>query len=111
MMRVDNWQLAVQPLDMRAGMDSMLARVVAVFGCAQPHTAYAFANARASRMKVLIHDGFGLWLCTRRLHQGSLHWPNGQAAHIELSQAQWQALSVGLPWQRLGAHEASIWVV
>ena len=45
-------------------MDSLLARVVAVFGAAQPHTAYAFANQRASRMKVLMHDGFGLWLCS-----------------------------------------------
>jgi transposase len=71
MMRIDCWMLATAPVDMRMGMDSLLARVVAVFGAAQPHTAYAFANLRANRMKVLLHDGFGLWLCTRRLHQGS----------------------------------------
>ena len=81
MMRVDAWQLAVAPLDMRCGMDSILARVVAVFGCAQPHVAYAFANARASRMKVLLHDGFGLWLCARRLHQGSLAMATRGRAH------------------------------
>lgn len=103
MMHVDAWFLASAPLDMRAGMDSLLARVVAVFGSAQPHTAYAFANTRASRMKVLIHDGFGLWLCTRRLHQGSLHWPNGEQPHISLSAQQWQALTVGLPWRKLGS--------
>ena len=27
-------------------------------------------NRRANRIKVLVHDGFGLWLCARRLHQG-----------------------------------------
>lgn len=101
MMRIDSWMLATAPLDMRCGMDSLLARVVAVFGATQPHTAYAFANARASRMKVLIHDGFGLWLCTRRLHQGSLHWPNGEQSQISLNAQQWQALTVGLPWRKL----------
>ena len=103
MMRVDAWQLAVAPLDMRCGMDSILARVVAVFGSAQPHVAYAFANARASRMKVLLHDGFGLWLCARRLHQGSLVWPRGDAPVIALNAQQWTALTVGLPWHRLGS--------
>ncbi len=103
MMRVDAWQLAVAPLDMRCGMDSILARVVAVFGSAQPHVAYAFANARASRMKVLLHDGFGLWLCARRLHQGSLVWPRGDAPIVSLNAQQWSALTVGLPWHRLAS--------
>ena len=102
MMRIDAWFLATAPLDMRCGMDSLLARVVGVFGAAQPHTAYAFANPRANRMKVLIHDGFGLWLCTRRLHQGSLYWPSGEQPQVSLNAQQWQALTVGLPWRRIG---------
>lgn len=102
MMRVDAWYLAVAPLDMRCGMDTLLARVVAVFGTVQPYSAYAFANERANRMKVLHHDGFGLWLCSRRLHQGSLHWPNGELAQISLNAQQWQALTIGLPWRKLG---------
>lgn len=102
MMRIDSWMLATAPVDMRMGMDSLLARVVAVFGSAQPHTAYAFANLRANRMKVLLHDGFGLWLCTRRLHQGCLHWPSGEQPQISLNDQQWQALTVGLPWRKLG---------
>jgi transposase len=52
--------LATQPLDMRSGFDSCLARVIKVFGAAHPHTAYLFANQRANRMKVLVHDGIGL---------------------------------------------------
>ena len=103
MMRIDAWFLATAPVDMRCGMDSLLARVVAVFGAAQPHTAYAFANPRANRMKVLLHDGFGLWLCSRRLHHGSLYWPSGEQPHISLNEQQWQALTVGLPWRKLGA--------
>lgn len=75
MIRIDCAWLAVQPLDMRAGTDTALGRVVQVFGAAHPHHAYLFANRRANRMKVLVHDGIGIWLATRRLNQGKFVWP------------------------------------
>lgn len=103
MMRIDTWYLAASPVDMRCGMDSLLARVIAVFGAAQPHVAYAFANQRASRIKVLLHDGHGLWLCARRLHRGSFVWPSGDTSQVQLSAEQWAALCVGLPWSRMHA--------
>jgi transposase len=74
MIRIDAVWLATQPLDMRAGIDSALGRVIKIFGAAPPHTAYLFANARANRMKVLVHDGLGFWLAARRLHQGHFVW-------------------------------------
>ena len=43
MIRIDSILLAPQPMDMRAGTDTALARVVAVFGAAKPHCAYLFA--------------------------------------------------------------------
>lgn len=49
--RVNAVWLAVDPLDMRAGTDRALTRVVQVFGAAHPNTAYLFANRRANRMK------------------------------------------------------------
>jgi transposase len=49
--------LATEPMDMRAGTETALARVIAVFGAAKPHCAYLFANRRATRMKVLVHAG------------------------------------------------------
>ncbi len=103
MIRIDSVWLATQPLDMRAGIDSALARVIAVFGAAHPHTAYLFANQRANRMKVLVHDGLGFWLAARRLHQGHFVWPNPSAAsQITLTRAQLDALVLGLPWSRIG---------
>ncbi|MCE4547472.1 IS66 family insertion sequence element accessory protein TnpB [Caballeronia sp. PC1] len=69
--RVDEIWLAVDPLDMRAGFDTALARVVKVFGAAHPHHAYLFTSRRANRLKVLVHDGIGIWLAARRLNQGS----------------------------------------
>jgi hypothetical protein len=59
MIRIDAIWLATEPMDMRAGTETALARVIAVFGAAKPHCAYLFANRRASRMKVLVHDGVG----------------------------------------------------
>ena len=52
-------------MDMRAGTDTALARVVKVFGAAHPHQANLFANRRANRMKVLVHDGIGIWLAAQ----------------------------------------------
>ena len=104
MIRIDSIWLATEPLDMRAGTDTALARVVTVFGAAQPHCAYLFANKRANRMKVLVHDGVGIWLAARRLNQGKFHWPGGQRGlKAELDAEQLQALVLGLPWQRIGS--------
>lgn len=67
--------MAVQPLDMRADTEAALARVVLVFGAARHHHAYLFANRCTNRMKVLVHDGIGVWLAARRLNSGKLAWP------------------------------------
>jgi transposase len=75
LIRVDNLWLATEPLDMRSGTEAALARVVSVFGAARPHHAYLFANRRANRMKVLVHDGIGVWLAARRLNSGRFVWP------------------------------------
>ena len=102
MIRIDAVWLASEPLDMRAGTDTALARVVAVFGAAQPHHAYLFANKRANRLEVLVHDGIGIWLAARRLHQGKFVWAAGGQPDAGLSREQLDALVLGLPWQRVG---------
>lgn len=102
MIRIEAVWLAVQPLDMRAGTEAALARVVAVFGAARPHHAYLFANRRANRMKVLVHDGIGVWLAARRLNSGKFVWPREGSATLALTKVQLDALVLGLPWQRLG---------
>ena len=111
MIRIDVAWIAVEPLDMRSGVDTALARVVSIFGEARAHHAYLFLNRRANRLKVLVHDGFGLWLCARRLQQGHFVRPGIHlGTRMELTSEQVRALVVGLPWQRLGEH-ASISVL
>lgn len=104
MIRIDAIWLATEPMDMRAGTEIALARVITVFGAAKPHCAYLFANRRATRMKVLVHDGIGVWLAACRLNQGKFHWPGiRQGCEMELDAEQLHALVLGLPWQRVGA--------
>jgi transposase len=100
--RVDAVWMAVEPLDMRAGTEAALARVVTVFGAARPHHAYLFANRRANRMKVLVHDGIGVWLAAWRLNSGKFVWPRDVGGTLTLSRSQFDTLVLGLPWQRIG---------
>jgi len=100
--RIDAAWFSVEALDMRAGVDTALARVVSVFGEARAHHAYLFVNKRANRMKVLVHDGFGLWLCARRLYEGSfIRASLTQERGLALTHEQLQAIVVGRPGQRL----------
>lgn len=53
-------------------------------------------------MKVLVHDGIGVWLAARRLNAGKFVWPADGGCTLSLSKAQFDALVLGLPWQRIG---------
>ncbi|MCW5238056.1 IS66 family insertion sequence element accessory protein TnpB [Verminephrobacter eiseniae] len=81
MIRINAMWLAVEPADMRAGADRLIARVVQVFGAAQAHHGDLFANARGTRMKLIVHDGFGVWCARRCLNQGRFIWPSA-GAHV-----------------------------
>ncbi|MCZ8400552.1 IS66 family insertion sequence element accessory protein TnpB [Achromobacter xylosoxidans] len=75
--------------------------------CCTAHHAYCFVNRRANRMKVLVHDGIGVWLAARRLNRGKFTWtPAIHGPHMALDGEQWQALVLGLPWQPVGAASA-----
>jgi transposase len=89
---------------LRAGTDTALARVVKVFGAARPHHAYLFANKRATRMKVLVYDGLGIWLAARRLNKGRFVWTDGQTAMtLPLNRDQLQAIVSGPALEDPGA--------
>ena len=91
-------------MDMRAGAERLMSCVVQTTGAARAHHGYLFANTRATRIKLLVHDGFGIWCASRRLHAGRFVWlpaDAGATPALELTRAQFDALVLGLPWQRL----------
>ncbi|AEA65918.1 IS66 family insertion sequence element accessory protein TnpB [Burkholderia gladioli] len=107
LIRIEAIWMATEPIDMHAGADALLARVVKVFGAVRPHHAYLFANRHSTRMKVLVYDGFGIWLAARRLNKGRFIWTNGeQAVSVGLNPEQLQALVTGLPWRTLTPEHA-----
>jgi len=69
------------------------------------------AIERVIRLRLLLWDGNGVWLCQRRLHQGSFVWPKAPDAVFVLNQAQWQWLVAGVDWQRLSAVPKAEWQV
>ena len=104
MIRIDAVWLALGASDLRGGIDALLGRVVHGFASgAQAHHAYVFANRRADRLKILVYDGTGLWLCTRRLQDGGFAWPREASGTLGLTREEFDWLAAGLPWQRLGA--------
>jgi transposase len=101
MIRIEAIWLALGASDLRGGIDRLLAQVLRSFEAAQAHHAYIFANRRADRLKVLVYDGAGIWLCTRRLQAGSFAWPREAGVSMPLSREQFDWLVAGLPWQRM----------
>jgi len=66
-------------------------------------SAFVFRNACGNRIKVLLWDGNGVWLCQRRLHQGHFLWPKPSGHSFPITQSQWEWLIAGVDWQRLSA--------
>ena len=56
---------------------------------------FAFCNRSRTRLKLLVHDGSGLWLCSKRLDAGCYTWPTDGPAD-PLTAAQLWALVAGL---------------
>ncbi len=60
----------VEPVDMRRGIDGLSVLVEQALQrtpCAD--SSFVFCNRTGNRIKVLLWDGTGVWLCQRRLHQ------------------------------------------
>ena len=102
--------IAVAPVDMRRGLDGLSMIVQQSLGhppCAG--SAFIFRNRAGNRLRLLLWDGNGVWLCQRRLHQGSFVWPKAGDAVFAISQEQLQWLVAGVDWQRLSAQASAEW--
>lgn len=103
MLTPTGWYLATAPVDLRCGMDRLLVIVQSLAESAVPGDAYVFRNRSGTRIKVLVADATGVWLCTRRLNSGRFVWPRAGEAAFAVSAQQFEWLCAGIDWQRLSA--------
>jgi transposase len=71
--------LGVSPVDMRKGFDGLFGLVRDQLG-QDPFSGhlFLFTNGSRNRIKALLWDGSGLWVCAKRLERGRFHWPIGR---------------------------------
>jgi transposase len=83
--------VAVEAVDFRKGIDS-LAQLCRDKLASDPFSGcvFVFRSRRATSIKVLVYDGMGFWLATKRLSQGRFRWwPEGETAReVQAHQAQ-----------------------
>jgi transposase len=104
--------LVVEAIDMRTGIDGLSQRIQNALGRSPcDGSAYAFRNRRSNRLKLLVWDGTGVWLCQRRLHRGHFIWPDAESAAYTLTTTQWRWLITGIDWHRLEAPAPAHWRV
>lgn len=83
--------VATQPVDGRKGIDSLAAlcrerlQVDPFSGCL-----FIFRSCSGTAIRILVYDGQGFWLATKRLSKGRFRWwPEGGVTRVlETHQAQ-----------------------
>ena len=87
----------VAPVDMRRGIDGLSVLVEqALQRSPCSGSAFVFCYRAGSRIKVLLWDGTGVWLCQRRLHRGRFVWRRSDTGGMELTSSQWEWLIAGV---------------
>ena len=68
--------VAVEAVDMRKGFEGLYGLVRDQLG-QDPLSGYLFlfSNRTHTRLKALVWDGSGLWVCAKRLEKGRFRWP------------------------------------
>lgn len=81
--------IAVEGVDMRKGFDGLygLVRDRLRHDPMSGHL-FLFSNRDRTRLKILLWDGSGLWVCAKRLEKGRFRWPAATEAKCVVMRAE-----------------------
>ena len=101
--------VTARPVDFRRGMDSLSTLVKEILAV-DPYAGdvFVFRAKRADRLKILVWDGSGLVLLSKRLERGRFTWPPVQDGAVTLSAAQLTLLFSGLDWSQVVPRTAAL---
>ena len=103
--------LAVGATDMRKGFEGLFGLVRDRLQC-EPlsGSVFLYCKERHNRLKLIVFDGSGLWVCAKRLEKGRFRWPQAGDAQgkVVLSHEELALLLGGIdlaqtqrrPWYR-----------
>lgn len=94
--------LAARPVDMRKGFDG-LAAVVQQHLRKDPFSGqlFVFRGRRGDLLKILMWDGQGFVLISKRLERGRFVWPSPATEQVRLSPTELAMLLEGIDWRAL----------
>jgi transposase len=96
--------VASKPIDFRKGIDGLVAMVTEVLA-ADPFAGdvFVFRAKRTDRIKLILWDGSGLCMVTKRLEAGNFTWPPVRDGMVTLSAPQLRMLFSGMDWTQIPA--------
>ena len=87
--------VAAEAVDMRKGFDGLYGLVRDQLG-QDPLSGhlFLFTNRMHTRLKALVWDGSGLWVCAKRLERGRFRWPETKEVQSVLMRPEELAMLV-----------------
>jgi transposase len=89
--------LATGVTDLRRGVSGLYAIILdQLRGEPLSGAVYAFCNRRRDTVKLFCYDAGGVWVCAKRLEQGTFRWPGVGERTVRLAEADLVLLLSGI---------------